>query len=176
MYKSGWCVQFGFRCVPCVQTVGVFSVQLQVLVDDSARLQQTYPGGNADQIAQQQAVVVENWTILQERASQHKFDLQAAMDLYRFLAQVGLTGRLAGWLVGWPASWPAGWLAGWPPGWLATWLADWLAGRPAGWLTGWPSGWLTGWPPGWPPGCPAGRLAIWLADWPRITNVRILYF
>ena len=62
--------------------------QLQVLIDDSARLQEAYPGGNAEQIAQQQAIVVENWEILQENASQRKEDLQAAMDLYRFLAAV----------------------------------------------------------------------------------------
>lgn len=62
--------------------------QLQVLVDDAARLQEAYPGGNAEQIAQQQAVVVENWGILQEKAAQRKEDLQAALDLYRFLAAV----------------------------------------------------------------------------------------
>ncbi|KAK2186885.1 hypothetical protein NP493_185g03007 [Ridgeia piscesae] len=59
--------------------------QLQVLVDDSARLQEAYPGGNAEQIAQQQAVVIENWTILQEKAAQRKDNLLAALDLYRFL-------------------------------------------------------------------------------------------
>lgn len=65
-----------------------FSVllQLQVLVDDAARLQEAYPGGNAEQIAQHQAVVVENWAILQEKAAQRKEELQAALDLYRFLA------------------------------------------------------------------------------------------
>ena len=64
--------------------------QLQVLIDDSARLQEAYPGGNADQIAQQQAIVVENWEILQESAAHRKEDLQAAMDLYRFLAVVSI--------------------------------------------------------------------------------------
>ncbi len=63
-------------------------LQLQVLVDDSARLQEAYPGGNAEQIEQQQALVVENWGILQERAAQRREDLQAALDLYRFLASV----------------------------------------------------------------------------------------
>ena len=65
-------------------------LQLQVLVDDSARLQEAYPGGNAEQIAQQQAVVIENWTILQEKAAQRKDNLLAALDLYRFLTLVSL--------------------------------------------------------------------------------------
>ncbi len=67
-----------------------FPFQLQVLIDDSARLQETYPGGNADQIAQQQSVVVENWGILQEKAQQRKDDLQAAEDFFRFMAAVCL--------------------------------------------------------------------------------------
>ena len=65
--------------------------QLQVLVDDSAQLQEEYPGGNAEQIAQQQAVVIENWTILTEKAAQRKDNLLAALDLYRFLALVSLS-------------------------------------------------------------------------------------
>jgi spectrin beta len=60
--------------------------QLQVLVDDAARLQEAYPGGNAEQIAHHQSVVVENWGILQDKAAQRKEELQAALDLYRFLA------------------------------------------------------------------------------------------
>ena len=62
--------------------------QLQVLVDDSARLQELYPGGNAEQIEQHQALVIENWGILQERAANRSNDLQAALNLYRFLASV----------------------------------------------------------------------------------------
>ena len=62
--------------------------QLQILVDDSARLQTAYPGGNAEQIEQQQAVVIENWGILQERAAQRKEDLQQAYDLHRFVIAV----------------------------------------------------------------------------------------
>ena len=69
--------------------------QLQVLVDDSARLQEQYPGGNAEQIEQQQVLVIENWNILQERAARRGNDLQAALDLYRFLASVSqLTSHL----------------------------------------------------------------------------------
>ncbi|KAK8731668.1 hypothetical protein OTU49_007418 [Cherax quadricarinatus] len=60
--------------------------QLQVLVDDSARLQSTYPGSNAEHIAEQQTLVVDNWNMLQERASRRKEQLHAAADLQRFLA------------------------------------------------------------------------------------------
>ncbi|XP_050686605.1 spectrin alpha chain-like [Eriocheir sinensis] len=60
--------------------------QLQVLVDDSARLQAAYPGSNAEHIAEQQALVVENWNALQEKASKRKEELLAATDLQRFLA------------------------------------------------------------------------------------------
>ena len=59
-----------------------------MLVDDSARLQEQYPGGNAEQIEQQQALVIENWGFLQERAAKRGNDLQAALNLYRFLASV----------------------------------------------------------------------------------------
>ncbi|XP_076029013.1 spectrin beta chain, non-erythrocytic 5 kst isoform X3 [Oratosquilla oratoria] len=60
--------------------------QLQVLVDDSARLQAAYPGSNAEHIAEQQTLVVENWNALQERASQRKEELLASADLQKFLA------------------------------------------------------------------------------------------
>uniref|UniRef100_A0A0P4WIP7 Uncharacterized protein n=1 Tax=Scylla olivacea TaxID=85551 RepID=A0A0P4WIP7_SCYOL len=60
--------------------------QLQVLVDDSARLQAAYPGSNAEHIAEQQALVVENWNVLQEKASKRKEQLLAAADLQKFLA------------------------------------------------------------------------------------------
>lgn len=62
--------------------------QLQVLIEDSTRLQQTYPGENAEQIEQLQATVVENWGILQDRAIQRKEELVNTMDLHRFLADV----------------------------------------------------------------------------------------
>ena len=68
--------------------LAALEAQLQVLVDDATRLQETYPGGNAEQIAQQQHMVVENWTILQEASDKRGDDLQAALGLYRFLASV----------------------------------------------------------------------------------------
>lgn len=57
----------------------------QVLVDDSARLQAEYPGGNADHIRAQQALVVDSWNALQERMGRRKEELQASSDLQRFL-------------------------------------------------------------------------------------------
>ncbi|XP_035225862.1 spectrin beta chain, non-erythrocytic 1-like isoform X1 [Stegodyphus dumicola] len=62
--------------------------QLQILVDDSARLQGAYPGGNADHILEQQNIVIENWNTLQERAAQRKIELQASYQLQRFLSSV----------------------------------------------------------------------------------------
>ena len=62
--------------------------QLQVLIDDSKRLQKEFPGGNAEQIAQQEAIVLENWGILQEKAAQRKKDLLDAQHHYRFMAAV----------------------------------------------------------------------------------------
>lgn len=65
-----------------------FYLQLQILIDDSARLQANYPGENAEQIEQLQATVVENWGVLQDRAAQRKEELMAAADLHRFNASV----------------------------------------------------------------------------------------
>nr|CAD7456119.1 unnamed protein product [Timema tahoe] len=62
--------------------------QLQVLVEDSARLQAAYPGQNANQLAQQQEIVLRNWTALQERAANRREELQSSSDLQRFLTQV----------------------------------------------------------------------------------------
>ena len=62
--------------------------QLQVLVDDAARLQVEYPGENADHIKEQQEMVVQEWTKLQERASQRKDMLQASLQLQKFLSSV----------------------------------------------------------------------------------------
>ena len=62
--------------------------QLQVLIEDSTRLQETYPGENAQQIEQLQASVVENWGVLQDRAAQRKDELLDVADMHRFLADV----------------------------------------------------------------------------------------
>ncbi|XP_078592218.1 spectrin beta chain, non-erythrocytic 5-like isoform X2 [Branchiostoma floridae x Branchiostoma japonicum] len=62
--------------------------QLQVLIDDSARLQALFPGGNAEQIAEQQEVLVSSWNALQERTVQRREELQQALDFQKFLASV----------------------------------------------------------------------------------------
>ena len=56
-------------------------------MDDSKRLQEDFPGGNADQIAQQEKIVLENWNILQDRAQERKKQLADAESHYRFMAQ-----------------------------------------------------------------------------------------
>nr|XP_002732400.1 PREDICTED: spectrin beta chain, non-erythrocytic 5-like [Saccoglossus kowalevskii] len=60
--------------------------QLQVLLDDSARLQQAFPGETADQIAEQQEAVVANWNELQDKTSQRKDMLNSSLDFQKFLA------------------------------------------------------------------------------------------
>ncbi|PSN40703.1 hypothetical protein C0J52_13751 [Blattella germanica] len=62
--------------------------QLQVLVEDAARLEALYPGQNATHIAQQQAVVVSSWSALQERSANRREELHASCELQRFLTQV----------------------------------------------------------------------------------------
>ncbi|XP_022090941.1 spectrin beta chain, non-erythrocytic 5-like isoform X2 [Acanthaster planci] len=59
---------------------------LQNLVNDAAKLQEEYPGGNAEQIVEQQQVIVTNWNTLQEHATQRRELLQAANDWQRLLA------------------------------------------------------------------------------------------
>lgn len=61
--------------------------QLQVLVEDAARLQALYPGQNAARVAQQQEAVLAAWNALQERAAARREALHASCDLHRFLAQ-----------------------------------------------------------------------------------------
>lgn len=62
--------------------------QLQVLIDDSARLRNEYPGGNADHILKQQELVVQNWSNLQERVSLRKEHLQSSFALHKFVSAV----------------------------------------------------------------------------------------
>ena len=56
-------------------------------MDDSKRLQEDFPGGNAEQIAQQEAIVLENWGILQDRAQERHKQLADAERHFRFMAQ-----------------------------------------------------------------------------------------
>lgn len=62
--------------------------QLQVLIEDSVRLQQKYPGENAQAISQQQTSVVEAWNTLKENSAQRSDQLAASCDLQTFLTQV----------------------------------------------------------------------------------------
>lgn len=62
--------------------------QLQVLIDDAARLQALYPGNNATRIDQQQQIVLANWEELKEKSAHRKDLLHASCDLQRFLTQV----------------------------------------------------------------------------------------
>ncbi|XP_037904390.1 spectrin beta chain, non-erythrocytic 1 isoform X3 [Hermetia illucens] len=62
-------------------------VQLQVLVDDSVRLQAKYPT-NASAIASQQEIVVTAWNDLKERSTLRSDQLTASIDLQSFLTEV----------------------------------------------------------------------------------------
>jgi len=57
-------------------------------VEDAACLEARYPGQNAAQIAQQQDIVVDSWSSLQQRAANRKEELHASCELQRFLTQV----------------------------------------------------------------------------------------
>lgn len=61
--------------------------QLQVLVEDSVRLQSKYPS-NAASIAQQQQNVLDAWEILKEESALRSDQLVASNELQNFLAQV----------------------------------------------------------------------------------------
>lgn len=61
--------------------------QLQVLVDDSIRLQAKYPGDNAEAIAKQQETVIVAWNTLKENSALRSDQLAASCDLQNFLTQ-----------------------------------------------------------------------------------------
>ncbi|XP_035899186.1 spectrin beta chain, non-erythrocytic 1 isoform X2 [Anopheles stephensi] len=62
--------------------------QLQVLVDDSLRLQAKYPGDNAKAIAAEQENVIQYWNLLKEKSALRNDQLHASCDLQHFLTQV----------------------------------------------------------------------------------------
>ncbi|XP_058061720.1 spectrin beta chain, non-erythrocytic 1 [Anopheles bellator] len=62
--------------------------QLQVLVDDSLRLQTKYPGDNAKAIAAEQENVIQAWNVLKEKSALRNDQLHASCDLQHFLTQV----------------------------------------------------------------------------------------
>ena len=59
--------------------------QLEALAEDSASLQDKYPGPNAVHIAEQLAVVEQNWTDLKEKSKAHRQILQANYEFQTFL-------------------------------------------------------------------------------------------
>ncbi|KAJ8972184.1 hypothetical protein NQ314_000314 [Rhamnusium bicolor] len=65
----------------------VLEAQLQVLVEDASKLQKLYPS-NRNNIQHQQELVVEAWNGLKERADLRRDQLQASVDLQKFLTQV----------------------------------------------------------------------------------------
>ena len=66
--------------------------QLQILFYDSERLQQTYPGGNAEHISGQQEVVYSNWIILKDKSNLRRSNLLAQLDYYLFTQAVSFFG------------------------------------------------------------------------------------
>lgn len=62
--------------------------QLQILIDDCTRLQENYPGANADHISAQRDNVLKDWNILQERALIRKQLLRSSCELQGFIASV----------------------------------------------------------------------------------------
>lgn len=62
--------------------------RLNKLLEESARLKQSYPGGNADHITTQQAALAEGWQDLKDAYADRRDTLRAAYDLHRFQADV----------------------------------------------------------------------------------------
>ncbi|CDW52048.1 protein sma d; protein sma c; protein sma b [Trichuris trichiura] len=61
--------------------------QLQVIVDDSARLQDLYPGTDSEHIARREREVIESWNRLQEKVVGRRGRLSASYDLQFFMAK-----------------------------------------------------------------------------------------
>lgn len=59
---------------------------VQMVIDDSSQLQEKFPGGNAKNMAEQHAIVLENWEILKKAAEDRKEKLAQALDYWRFVA------------------------------------------------------------------------------------------
>ena len=66
----------------------VLEAQLQVMINDSVKLQAAYPGGNAKNISEQLTIVVEHWEGLKEKSRRRREGLFDAELYYRFLAAV----------------------------------------------------------------------------------------
>ncbi|KAJ6217266.1 hypothetical protein RDWZM_008423 [Blomia tropicalis] len=66
----------------------VLEAQLQVLINDSVKLQAAYPGGNADNISEQLTIVVNHWEKLKEKSEQRRNALLDSEAYFRFIAAV----------------------------------------------------------------------------------------
>ncbi|VIO98093.1 probable spectrin beta chain, putative [Brugia malayi] len=64
--------------------LGAMEQQLRDLLEESARLKATYPGGNAEHITTQQAALAEAWQDLQDATVTRRDMLKAAYDFQRF--------------------------------------------------------------------------------------------
>ncbi|GFS59412.1 spectrin beta chain, non-erythrocytic 5 [Trichonephila inaurata madagascariensis] len=62
--------------------------QVHLLLEDSQRLQETYPGGNEEHIQMQLALVIENWNLLQQKVSSRKAQLLNAQRVHKFVSMV----------------------------------------------------------------------------------------
>ncbi|CAD6193236.1 unnamed protein product [Caenorhabditis auriculariae] len=62
--------------------------RLKKLLEESSRLKEAYPGGNADQIAAQQQMLVEEWEELRNATDDRRDMLRAAYDLHTFNGKV----------------------------------------------------------------------------------------
>lgn len=62
--------------------------QLHLLVEDSRRLQEAYPGGNEEHIQMQLALVIENWNSLQQKVASRKENLIAAQRIHKFFSLI----------------------------------------------------------------------------------------
>jgi spectrin beta len=66
---------------------------LQALLAEGVRLASAYPGGNAEHLQQQQAVLKEAYTTVRERGEHRRTALAAAMEWQKFAANVGFFGN-----------------------------------------------------------------------------------
>ncbi|XP_055926294.1 spectrin beta chain, non-erythrocytic 1-like isoform X1 [Argiope bruennichi] len=62
--------------------------QVHLLLQDSQRLQEAYPGGNEEHIQMQLALVIENWNLLQQKVSSRKVQLLTAQRIHKFISTV----------------------------------------------------------------------------------------
>ncbi|KAG8194893.1 hypothetical protein JTE90_029184 [Oedothorax gibbosus] len=62
--------------------------QVHLLLEDSRRLQEAYPGGNEEHIQMQLSLVIEHWNMLQQKVSSRKAQLLTAERIHKFLASV----------------------------------------------------------------------------------------